>query len=256
MILNWYNPNNNYRAFERVIGCIFDAGGILFRDDLKTLLGYSEDMMRYTIYRLNKHDPQLIRRIRTADRRNTYAFMLTEQGVAYARDLTQWDNKVRVGEGQVYHTLGINSILLRIVREIGTKGYEWYCTREAGDIIADHIYSNMTMQEQARREKPRFIRPDALFSVGHNKVCVEYDTGSESGRIIKNKLQSYHQTMLRLPESWRVVVFVAPTEARRKFLEEKSREFDTTAYKAHFFIPGQETAGFVQRVKRGVRASV
>ncbi|MFD1676304.1 replication-relaxation family protein [Alicyclobacillus fodiniaquatilis] len=255
MILNWGKANNNYRAFERVIGALFDAGGILWRDDLKTLLGFSEDMMRYVIYRINRMEPKLIRHIRLPDRRSTYAYILTSEGVTYAKDLVGWEKKVRVAESQAYHTLGINSVLMRIVREVGTEGYEWHNTRESGEIVADSIATKLA-EEGRGREKFRYNRPDAMFSVGGRKVMVEWDRGSESGKILKDKMKDYQYTMMKLPESWRVVVYVTPTVARRNFLAAKFEEVAMTAYKAHFFVEGGETAGFVQRVKRGLRPSV
>jgi Replication-relaxation len=188
-----------------------------------------------------------------------FAYSLGLEGIKYVDQLKNEFNPTRkhyAPHGQMRHFVGTNEVLIRAILA-GYKVDAWYGQSE-------------TMSQLHYKLSPfdSPVQPDASIKIkGAPAFFIEFDTGTENGNKIINKMYRYldlQNIMESHPDKLNVypVVWVTFKESRKQFLEKKwmdaqntfsykykRNDFDKTQHtlpnripQMFFFTEGQETA--------------
>jgi hypothetical protein len=213
LILQW--RDSDFTPEQQLLGVVFDAGVIL-RQDVMFLLGWSERKLRWHLEQLRKkHSEPLLRGF--CDNARRYGYLLTERGVRYVHQMLGLNAKVVTMEAQMNHALGLNAVLMRYLRSHGFEGVRWFNTREAADEL--WFLRKLATGETDADLRSVAIRPDAALRTPDGFWWVEYDNATENSRQISRKYQMYVVNLSVLDESFRQVVWITKDEGRCRFLE-------------------------------------
>ena len=236
MILNW--AEGPYTDEEKLIGALYDAGVIRRSDLMLHLLRWKRSKFDNHLLELRKREMLVTAR----DREGSTVYMLAANGVRAAHQLCHTEGKIVTMGAQISHQIGVNDILLRLLKAHGREGVRWWSTREASDSLWDLRKKVGNSDTDIRRT---YIRPDAAIWVqGKGTFFLEYDNATESSKQLRKKYSLY-VTNLREVKDRRAqrVMWVAPTEARTRWLQSK---WDEIRFKSNiemqFYTAGEETA--------------
>ncbi|WP_029422083.1 replication-relaxation family protein [Alicyclobacillus macrosporangiidus] len=234
MILQW--RDSDFAPEQQLLGVVFDAGVIL-RDDLLFLLGWSVHKLKRNLRRLRtRHAEPLIRGVKSSE--NHHMYLLTQEGVRYAHQMLGIEVKAVTMEAQMNHALGLNAILMRYVRAHGVEGVRWFNTREAADEL--WFLRKLVTGESDVDLRGTAIRPDAILRTATGFWWIEYDNATENSRQIWRKYQMYVTNLASLDDSFRHVVWVTKTDSRRGFLETIWRRVDHPDVHMSFYKETEE----------------
>jgi hypothetical protein len=243
LILQW--RESDFPPEQQLLGVVFDAGVIL-RQDVQFILGWSERKLRRYVSRLRSFRPEpLLRTVYDTSKR--CAYLLTEAGIRYAHQMLGIDAKVVTMHAQMNHALGLNAILVRYLRSHGFEGVRWFNTREASDEL--WFLRKLVSGEVDAKLRRTAIRPDAALRTAHGFWWVEYDNATENSRQILRKYQMYMENLAPLDVSFRRVVWVTKHEARLRFLETIWQGVDARDVRMEFYVESQEV--FAERQDAG-----
>ncbi|CAM3900256.1 replication-relaxation family protein [Alicyclobacillus pomorum] len=219
MILKW--PELPFKPEEQVLGMLFD-GGMLTREQIKILTGWTDTKVAYCFRRIYKkagteEEPMIRHRFLPGPRFRFMVYSLTVTGVRYVYDMLGIEHRVRVApEGQLAHYMGINNIAVRTVQRYGRQNVTWLSSRE----ITEEIALSRRLYGNGESEKSRVVRPDAAVGVnGGRSAWIEYDNATESTAKLEGKFRAYANLHKELGKHMKPVVWVTPTEARKNFLQ-------------------------------------
>jgi hypothetical protein len=257
MLLQW--PEFPYKPEEQVLGMLFD-GGMLTRDQLQILSGFTESKVIYCVRRIRKRwtETPMIKDHFLPGRSKGKMYSLTIDGARYVYEMMGIEHCVRrVPEGQLLHYFGINSILVRAVQRFGRDHVTWLSSRE----VTEELALARRLYGPEEQQKGRMVRPDAAIEIhGGHKAWVEYDNATESTAKLEAKFRGYVNLYKDIGKYMRPILWVVPNEARQNYLQRLYRglkkQLSWPDEVEHiFFVEGQEqewladkNAGAEQRV--------
>lgn len=162
------------------------------------------------------------------------------------------------------HYLGLNDILIRLIKADPNGNLEWYGTQEATEYLfrqMEFVFREEWANDpkKARNDRRQIIRPDAYVSIDDRYYWVEFDNGSEGTRKIEEKMTEYIVTLNRIDND-DPVVWIARDEKRRDELRDiwEYKKLDFTLDERddqdeeiskipnmHFFKAGDEVEFFI-----------
>jgi len=223
---------------DRLILVLFDLG-IATQEQIQEVSGWTRNQVKGAIQRVRKWEGEPDEWIRSwkphGDRPKVYS--LGERGVEYARALRGEfaEARKRPLQGHVYHFVGLNGILVRLVKAFGRDKVQWLSGKEAASLL----YHRLDGQQLP-------LRPDAMLGIDGEWWLVEYDCGTETSIRLEEKFRRY----LRLAEMAEIqMLFVTVSERRRALAE---RVFETLSsqipvpkdFDITFLVEGEECEFF------------
>lgn len=219
MLLKW--PELPFKTEEQLLGILFD-GGMLTREQIKIFTGWTDAKIKYCFRRIYAkagpdEEPMIKYQFLPWPRFRTRVYSLTIPGVRYVHDMMELEYKLRtVSEGQLFHYLGINNVAVRAVQQFGRDNVTWLSSRE----VSEELYLSRRLYSQEKDRKDRMIRPDAAIAVkGGRSAWIEYDNATESTAKLEGKFRAYVNLYRELGKYTKPVLWIAPTEERRTFLQ-------------------------------------
>jgi hypothetical protein len=219
MLLKW--PEFPFKPEEQVLGMLFD-GGMLTRQQIKILTGWTDTKIAYCFRRIYKktgpqEEPMIRYQFLPGSRFRCNVYSLTMTGVRYVHDMMELEQRVRtVSEGQLFHYLGINNVAVRAVQQFGRDNVTWLSSRE----ITEELYLSRRLYASGADQNGRLIRPDAAIAIkGGRSAWIEYDNATESTAKLEGKFRAYVNLYRELGKHTKPVLWIAPTEERRTFLQ-------------------------------------
>ncbi len=244
MLLKW--PELPFKPEEQVLGMIFD-GGMLTRNQLQILSGFTESKVIYCLRRIRKKwlETPMIKEHFLPGRSKGKMYSLTIEGARYVYDMIGIEHRVKyVPEGQLLHYFGINSILVRSVQRFGREAVTWLSSREVTEELA--LARRLYGPEEQQKGRP--IRPDAAIAIDEGrKAWIEFDNATESTAKLEAKFRSYVNLYKEIGNYMRPILWVAPTEERKNYLHHLYHGFkDKFSWPDEvqhiFFVEDQEQA--------------
>lgn len=221
---------------DRLILVLFDLG-ITTQEQIQEVSGWTRNQVKGAIQRVRKWEGEPDEWIRSwkphGDRPKVYS--LGERGIEYARALRGEfaEARKRPLQGHVYHFVGLNGILVRLVKAFGRDKVQWLSGKEAASLL----YHRLRTWEDGQKLP---LRPDAMVSVNEDWWLVEYDCGTETSIRLEEKFRRY----LQLAEMAEIqMLFVTVSERRRALAE---RVFETLSsqipegFDIAFLVEGEE----------------
>jgi len=232
---------------DRLILALYDLG-ICTKDQLKTVSGWTENQVAGAIRRVRdaagKGEGDKWIRSWQPRQGKPFVFALGPAGHAYARDLRGEYNGGKNNvppKGQVWHFVGLNEVLCRVVRS-GLEVKSWLSGRES----ASWLYHQLLIRDESGKVSvPKTpLRPDAMMLVGNQWWMIEYDRGTETPMRLSEKFAKYLDLSLMLDLSEIPLLFVTVSDQRvntaewafRRALEAHQATWD----KVFFMKEGQE----------------
>jgi hypothetical protein len=219
MLLRW--PELPFRPEEQVLGMLFD-GGMLTREQIKILAGWTDAKIKYCFRRIYEkkgpeEEPMIQYQFLPGPRFRSRVYSLTMTGVRYVHEMMELEAKLRtVSEGQLFHYLGINNVVIRAVQRFGRDNVTWLSSRE----VTEELYLSRRLYSVENDPKGRLIRPDAAIAVqGGRSAWIEYDNATESTAKLEGKFRAYVNLYRELGKFTKPVLWIAPTQERRTFLQ-------------------------------------
>lgn len=256
MLFKWID-HPSFRKHEQMMAILYEMG-MADKQQLAVVTGWSLRTIRWTIEKIRskgatpEEKDEWVRSIpirkRTSPREVVYA--LGRMGIRYVQDMMEEQPHARTApEAQVKHFLGINDILIRVMEKVPREDLVWLSSAEATDLI-------LRTWEWRREEldKRYFIRPDARLGIRDRRYWIEYDNDTEGARKLERKFHGYVHLNDSTP-----VVWVAPNEKRRDYLQTLWKNMVKAFYSNHqsvpkmyFFVAGNETSFLVQEETEAV----
>ncbi|WP_028778725.1 replication-relaxation family protein [Shimazuella kribbensis] len=187
-------------------------------------------------------------------------YSLGPKGVEYCLGIMNERGSWDIKDGQMYHYIGVNGILTRLINHYGRDNFNWYFSREATDIIIrtwEIIRKNEWSKDPklAVKEKREIIRPDGLLVMDNQMYWMEFDNDTERSKQIIQKYREYRNTIVpKYAENLNApVLWVTKTERRRDSLannwEMVKEEYysDAKVQQMYFFVEGEETEWLEKR---------
>ena len=240
MILKW-KDSTEFKNYEKMVGILYDAG-IVSRDQLSVISGWTLDSTDKVISELKKKE--YVKKIFVSQRHVAYA--LTNSGTAYAKSMI--DNSFSLGnhiapESQRSHFMGINQILVNLIKQFGRENIDWLSTKEATDQL---IYLRQKSGESEVTVSKTLIRPDAAAVINNHFCWIEFDNDTENANQLLKKYRLYNMTNLnKVAKTYKTVIWVAKTERRIEYLKKIQEDFNQNGVKMKFYVLGQEYKEFL-----------
>ncbi|MFC5402921.1 replication-relaxation family protein [Cohnella soli] len=182
-------------------------------------------------------------------------YTLGKKGIAYVQQQRKQDVRIRESPAsQMFHYVGLNSILQRAIETFGRDQIAWYSEGEQADILTLQLRE----LEQADGDRRGIIRPDARIRVGGREWLVEFDNATEGPKQLEIKFHRYVELYDKL-ESLRQtpILWVTTSEKRRDYLENNWNATMGISYASHpsrptslFFTEGNEVKVFAPFTRR------
>lgn len=218
ILLDVVNPEKtpHLSMTDRFILVLFEMG-IATREQIAAVSGWSRNQVAGAIQRARAMggNPEEWVRSWSYSKNKPSVYALGEAGVVHARQLRgEYDGderRKRPVAGQVYHFLGTNNILVRLLKS-GMEVSEWL----SGKGVASFLYNELLVRTEPGKleRRPSPVRPDAMVTVNESCVLVEYDAGTEGAPRLTEKFSRYLDlaNMMAIPP----VLFVTVSESRRE----------------------------------------
>lgn len=186
MLAQWLENDDLYSKTDRLMGVIYSLR-ITDRRTLQIVTGWNEMQIHGGLQRIrnmggrNEKDKWL--RAWQPTHRSNYVYTLGEKGIQHVRAIK--DNALGYEEqelairGQITHFMGTNQILVRVI-EAGLPFQNWYSSKDTMSYLHYQI-----------RPFNSPVNPDALLKLEHGDYFLEFDTGTENGGKIENKIHRY-----------------------------------------------------------------
>lgn len=199
---------------DRLILVLYDLG-IATLEQIQEVSGWTKNQVKGAIQRVRKWEGEPSEWIRSwkphGDRPKVYS--LGEKGIEHARALRgeYADARKRPLQGHTYHFVGLNGILVRMIKEFGRENIRWLSGKESASLI----YHRLRSGEEGGQNSP--LRPDAMLGIDGEWWLIEYDTGTETSIRLEEKFRRY----LQLAEMAKGIkmMFVTVSERRRQLAE-------------------------------------
>lgn len=216
----------NLSVADRMILVLFDLG-ITTKEQIATITGWSENRINDSIKRIRKKGGEKWIRSWQPRRGRPHVYALGKEGFKYARELRgEYNGNNQPASGQVWHFLGLNQILVRLL-ESGLEVKSWLSGRESASWLYHQL---LTRDENGKASVPKTpLRPDAMMQVGNQWWMVEYDTGTETPMRLSEKFSRYLDLSLMLDLSEIPLLFVTVSDQRVNTAEWAFRR----AFEAH-----------------------
>jgi len=202
---------------DRLILVLYDLG-IATREQIAEISGWSETRIKGAIQRVRNfgEDGEKDDWIRSwqPKKNQPRVYALGERGIEHARALRgeYADARKRPLQGHVYHFVGLNQILCRLVKAFGRENVRWLSGKEAASLL----YHRLRTGEEDGQRSP--LRPDAMVEVGGKGWwAVEYDCATETSIRLEEKFRRYLQLAEMVIDLQ--VLFVTVSERRRQQAE-------------------------------------
>lgn len=213
MLVKWLEGSSYMTKMDQMMGVI-DSLGITDRRQLKIVTGWTENQIHGVLQRIRKKGEGFLRTWQPKHK-SPFVYSLDEKGINHVRAMKEANleyDKRTPKQGQVEHFMGTNEVLCRAI-QAGYKIDTWLNGSETMSFLYYQLMPNKSP-----------VKPDALIRVqGSSDALIEFDTGTESGWKIENKVQRYIKLSgmiaggLILP-----VVWVVKTETRKQFIRRKA----------------------------------
>lgn len=248
MIFNWIN-HPAFRRDEQLLAVLYELG-MATRKQISVISGWTEEQIEWSIKRIRKwgktkeERDEWIKCHRLPLKYNRIGvFTLGRRGIQYVADMmNQKPRRKEAAKGQIFHYLGLNNILCRLV-EAGAERSEitWLSTLEALDFLG-FLYESKGIEFNPADS----IRPDARLKIGGRYFWIEFDNDTEGPRQLEKKFHEYTTTLVQSDQliDSAPIVWVTLSPARRDYLEKlwiaTRRRFDRFP-EMKFFVQGDET---------------
>lgn len=206
---------------DRMVLILFDLG-ITNRAQIEAITGWTKDQVKNSIHRIRElaekagEDPDKWVRVWRPFQNQPSVYSLGELGIAHARALRgeTTNGNGRPLTGHIYHFLGLNEILVRLI-QAGLEVEEWLSGKESASWV---YHSLLTREEPGKQSQPQNtpLRPDAMITINGVTFMVEYDTGTEPTPRLEEKFHRYLALASMLPEQMPTVLFITVSEKRRQ----------------------------------------
>jgi len=209
---------------DRMVLVLFDLG-ICTREQIQAITGWSKDRIMGAIQRIRDNaketgdDPdQWVRSWRPIQNKPS-VYALGDLGIAHARALRgeTTNGNGRPLTGHVYHFLGLNQVLVRLIQS-GLEVEEWLSGKESASWVYHSLLERTEPGEQPTAQKTP-LRPDAMVTVIRKKqpetYMIEYDVGTEPTPRLEEKFHRYLALASMLEDEMYPILFVTVSEKRR-----------------------------------------
>lgn len=207
----------NLSVTDRMILVLFDLG-ITNKPQIMTITGWSRDRINEAIKRIRKKGGDKWLRSWQPRAGKPFVYSLGPDGHKYARELRgEFNGKNDTPpKGQVWHFLGVNQILCRLL-EAELEVNQWLSGRESASWLWNTL---RTRDEKGTASNPKTpLRPDAMVEVGGQWFMVEFDNATETPSRLSEKFGKYLDLSLMLNLSRIPMIFVTVTEKRVSIAE-------------------------------------
>lgn len=219
---------------DRMILALYDLG-ITTKPQLATITGWTDSRINETLKRIRARDKAnkdaWIRSWQPKSK-HPYVYALGEEGFKAAK-LLRGENGNGNGrkipaKPHVWHFLGLNQILVRLLEARMVEVEEWLSGKEAASWVY-HALLERTHPGEKPIEQGTPLRPDAMVQIAGVMWAIEYDTGTEPTPRLEAKFHRYLSLAAMLPEGeMPPVLFVTVSDRRRNAA---ARAFDRAVAK-------------------------
>lgn len=252
-MLNDWMENHSLNRMSQILNVIYEMR-MVTKEQLLVVTGLREENLNRIIKSIRKmpaEDPS--EWLQTTGirlkRKNRLVYSLGKRAIQFVQ--LQRKQEVRVREAptaQMFHYIGINSILHRAIEACGRDQVDWFSESEQ----ADNLYLQLKDREQAEPERRSIIRPDARIRVGVKDWFVEFDNATEGPRQLEIKFHRYVELFDRLDNIRSTpILWVTTTDKRRDYLRANWEATMKISYADHpnpptslFYVEGEETSLF------------
>jgi hypothetical protein len=224
MIFNWINEEitPGYLKRDRMI-MVLKSLSITTQRQIQIITGWSKTSIEDYIKSIRNmgNDQEAWLRAWKIESRGQKAYALGEKALRYAEELKNEFNpnkEYHAPFGQARHFIGTNEILCRAILA-GHEVVTWYGQSDT----LSQLYYKLSPYKSP-------VKPDATIKLkGGKTFFLEFDTGSESGGKIENRMHRYLdlQNIMESHENEMnvyPVIWVTYNEQRRAFLQRKWEE--------------------------------
>lgn len=229
MIFNWVNEEitPGYKKRDRMI-MIVKSLGITTQRQIKIITNWTESSIQEQLKAVRniggKENRDKWLRAWRLGSRGAFVYALGEAALKYAEELKNEFNPHREyypPYGQARHFTGTNEILCRAI-EAGYQPEIWY---GQSDTLSQLYYKLLPYKSP--------VKPDGTIKLkGSRTFFVEFDTGSESGGKIEDRMHRYLElqnimesiSTSQKQENVYPVVWVTYKDSRKAFLQRKWNE--------------------------------
>lgn len=252
MIFEWMD-NDAIDRPSQVMNIIYDLKMVTKRQ-LLAITGLEEQNLN-RIFKLIRQKPSetSIDWLQTAGIRhkNTepcrFVYTLGKKAIQYVQQQRKQDVRVREApSAQMFHFVGLNSILQRAIEAYGRDNIAWYSEGEQADLL----YLRLKSKEHGESERRSIIRPDARIRIGDKEWMVEYDNDTEGPKQLEIKFHRYVELYERL-ELNTPILWVTTSQKRKEYLKKNWDATMQVTYPHHpnkpisiFALEGEETQLF------------
>lgn len=236
---------------DRLILVLYDLG-IATQEQIQEVSGWSKNQVKGAIQRIRKWEGEPSGWIRSwkphGDKPKVYS--LGERGIEHARALRGEfaEARKRPLQGHIYHFLGLNGILVRMVKAFGRERIQWLSGKESASLI----YHRLRSGEEGGLTSP--LRPDAMMAVDGDWWMVEFDCATETSIRLEEKFRKYLHLAEIVGETQ--MLFVTVSEKRRQqaewIYESLLRDLSSPipdGFDIAFLVEGEEPQFFQQSLK-------
>lgn len=213
MLAYWLEESKYRNMTDTLMGVIFSLR-ISDQRMLKIVTGWTDNQIHGSLQRIRLMGDNWLRSWRP-QYRSPYVYTLGEKGIEHVRairnDALGYEEEELSIKGQIGHFMGTNKILTRAM-EAGLPVENWYSTKDT----MSFLYYQM-------RPAKSPVNPDALIKLANDSYLLEFDTGSEGGGKIENKIHRYFMLSALIGKIF-PVVWVVTKPSRVQFIARKACE--------------------------------
>jgi hypothetical protein len=214
MLAYWLNENGEYRNMtDTLMGVIYSLR-ITDKRMLSIITGWTDVQIRGALQRIREMGNDWLRTWQPKHR-SPYVYTLGEKGIEHVKalrdDALGYEEDELSIKGQIGHFMGTNKILTRAI-EAGLPVENWYSTKDT-----------MSYLHYQMRPAKSPVSPDALLKLENGSHLLEFDTGSENGGKIENKIHRYLMLSVMIGRIF-PITWVAMKPSRVALIERKANE--------------------------------
>ncbi|MFD2328742.1 replication-relaxation family protein [Cohnella sp. GCM10020058] len=249
-MLNDWMQNESLDRISQVLNVIYDLR-MVTKSQLMAITGLHEHNLNDLIKRIRKlpsdepTDWLTTAQIRL-NRKINVVYALGKRAIQHVQLQRKQEVRLREAPGaQMFHFVGINSILTRAIGVFGRNSVAWYTEGEQADIL----YLMLKEIEHAEPDRRSIIRPDARLRIENKDWFIEFDNATEGPRQLEIKFHRYVELYRRLGNMRNTpILWVTTTAKRRDYLQKNweatlnvSYEHQKDLPSSLFMVEGEDT---------------